>query len=56
MAYLGARRFPGGSPATHMKNDTDLDALSEREDFKKLIAELEKGGGRKVGGKTRSHK
>jgi hypothetical protein len=28
--------------AAHMKKDTDLDPLREREDFKKLIAELEK--------------
>jgi hypothetical protein len=28
--------------AAHMKQDKDLDPLREREDFKKLLAELEK--------------
>ena len=28
--------------AAHMKNDKDLDPLRAREDFKKLITELEK--------------
>jgi tetratricopeptide (TPR) repeat protein len=31
----------GWKDATHMKKDTDLDSLREREDFKKLVAELE---------------
>ncbi len=31
----------GYKDAAHMKKDTDLDPLREREDFKKLIAELE---------------
>jgi hypothetical protein len=33
----------GYKDVAHMKMDTDLDALREREDFKKLLAELEKG-------------
>ena len=32
----------GYKDAAHMKKDTDLDPLRDREDFKKLIAELEK--------------
>jgi len=32
----------GYKDAAHMKKDTDLDALRERDDFKKLFAELEK--------------
>ena len=32
----------GYKDAAHMKKDTDLDPLRERDDFKKLIAELEK--------------
>jgi hypothetical protein len=32
---------PGYKDVAHLKKDTDLDALREREDFKKLIAELE---------------
>jgi cytochrome c5 len=32
----------GYKDAAHMAKDTDLDALREREDFKKLMAELEK--------------
>jgi hypothetical protein len=31
----------GFKDAAHMKKDTDLDPLREREDFKKLVAELE---------------
>jgi hypothetical protein len=31
----------GFNDAAHMKQDKDLDALREREDFKKLLAELE---------------
>ncbi len=31
----------GYKDVEHMKKDTDLDPLREREDFKKLIAELE---------------
>jgi tetratricopeptide (TPR) repeat protein len=32
----------GYQNAAHMRKDTDLDALRQREDFKKLVAELEK--------------
>jgi hypothetical protein len=32
----------GFKNAAHMKKDTDLDALRQREDFQKLLAELEK--------------
>ena len=31
----------GYKNAAHMKKDTDLDPLRQREDFQKLIAELE---------------
>jgi hypothetical protein len=34
----------GLKDAAHMKKDTDLDPLREREDFKKLVAELEGKG------------
>jgi hypothetical protein len=33
----------GYKDAAHMKKDTDLDPLRSREDFKKLVAELEAG-------------
>jgi hypothetical protein len=33
----------GWKNAAHMKKDTDLDPLREREDFRKLLAELESG-------------
>ena len=32
----------GYKDAAHMKKDTDLDPLRDRDDFKKLLAELEK--------------
>jgi hypothetical protein len=32
----------GYKDATHMKQDTDLDPLRGRDDFKKLLAELDK--------------
>jgi hypothetical protein len=32
----------GYHDAAHMKQDTDLDALRGRDDFKKLLAELDK--------------
>jgi len=32
----------GFKDAAHMKQDTDLDPLRDRDDFKKLVAELEK--------------
>ena len=31
----------GGKDVAHMKKDTDLAPLREREDFQKLVAELE---------------
>jgi hypothetical protein len=34
----------GYKDVAHMKRDTDLDPLHQREDFKKLIAELEGNG------------
>ena len=34
----------GFTDAAHMKKGTDLDPLREREDFKTLLAELEKKG------------
>jgi len=34
----------GYRDVAHMKKDTDLDPLRQREDFKKLVAELEKKG------------
>ncbi len=37
----------GYKDADHMKKDTDLDPLRGRDDFKKLLAELEKPVGRK---------
>jgi len=33
----------GYTNAAHIAKDTDLDALRDREDFKKLVAELEAG-------------
>jgi tetratricopeptide (TPR) repeat protein len=40
MAWLHKAVAAGFSNASHMKQDKDLDALREREDFKKLLAEL----------------
>jgi tetratricopeptide (TPR) repeat protein len=37
----------GFKDAAHMKKDTDLDPLRDREDFKKLLAELEAKAGKK---------
>jgi hypothetical protein len=42
MAWLTKAVAAGFKDAAHMKKDTDLDALRSREDFKKLMAELEK--------------
>ena len=42
MAMLRAAVAKGYKDAAHMKKDKDLDALREREDFKQLLAELEK--------------
>jgi hypothetical protein len=33
----------GYKDGEHLKNDKNLDALRDREDFKALVAELEKG-------------
>ena len=41
MAWLHKAVAAGFKDAEHMKKDKDLDALREREDFKKLLAELE---------------
>jgi len=41
MAWLKQGVAAGYNDAVHMKKDTDLDALRDREDFKKLMAELE---------------
>jgi serine/threonine protein kinase len=42
MAWLCKAVAAGYNDAAFMKNDTDLDFLRNREDFKKLLAELEK--------------
>ncbi len=42
MQWLHKAVQAGYKDSAHMKKDTDLDPLREREDFKKLIAELEK--------------
>jgi hypothetical protein len=42
MEWLHKAVKAGYKDAAHMKKDTDLDALRERADFKKLLAELEK--------------
>ena len=41
MAWLHKAVAAGYSDVAHMKRDKDLDALREREDFKKLISELQ---------------
>jgi tetratricopeptide (TPR) repeat protein len=41
MAWLTKAVAAGYGNVSHMKQDKDLDALREREDFKKLIADLE---------------
>ena len=41
MELLAKAVQAGYQDAAHMKKDTDLDPLREREDFKKLLAELE---------------
>ena len=41
MNWLQQAVAAGYKDAAHMKKDTDLDGLHKREDFKKLIAELE---------------
>ena len=42
MALLQQAVKGGFKDDAHMKQDTDLDPLRDREDFKKLMAELEK--------------
>jgi hypothetical protein len=41
MAWLTQAVAAGYKDADHMKKDKDLDALRDREEFKKLLAELE---------------
>src|SRR4029077_15437461 len=41
MAWLNKAVAAGYSDVAHMKQDKDLDALRGREDFKKLLAELQ---------------
>jgi hypothetical protein len=36
----------GYQDAAHMQKDTDLDPLRGRDDFRKLLAELDKGAGK----------
>jgi hypothetical protein len=43
MAWLKKAVAAGYKDAAHMQKDKDLDALREREDFKKLLAELADG-------------
>jgi tetratricopeptide (TPR) repeat protein len=47
MAWLTKAVAAGWTNVAHMKKDTDLDFLRDREDFKKLMAELEKHSGKK---------
>ena len=42
MAMLRDAVAKGFRNAAHMKNDPDLDTLRQRDDFKKLVAELER--------------
>ena len=41
MQWLQKAVQAGYKDAAHMKKDTDLDPLRDRDDFKKLLAELE---------------
>jgi hypothetical protein len=41
MKFLREAVSEGYKDVPNMKNDTDLDPLRQREDFQKLIAELE---------------
>src|SRR5207249_84719 len=43
MAWLKQAVAAGYKDAAHMKRDTDLDALRDRQDFKNLLAQLEAG-------------
>ena len=47
MQWLHQAVQAGYKNAAHMKKDADLDPLRERADFKKLLAELEKGAEKK---------
>ena len=47
MQWLHKAVQAGYKDAAHMKKDTDLDPLRDREDFKKLMAALEKGAEKK---------
>jgi serine/threonine protein kinase/tetratricopeptide (TPR) repeat protein len=47
MGWLKQAVAAGNKNVEHMKKDKDLDALRDREDFRKLIAELEKSAGKK---------
>ena len=41
MEWLHQAVQAGYTNAVHMRNDTDLDLLRKREDFQKLMAEME---------------
>jgi hypothetical protein len=41
MAWLKQAVAAGYNDAAHMSKDNDLDCLREREDFKKLLGDLE---------------
>jgi serine/threonine protein kinase/tetratricopeptide (TPR) repeat protein len=47
MAWLRKAVAAGWKEAAHMKKDTDLDILRDRDDFKKLMADLEKTSAKK---------
>ena len=44
VALLKRAVAKGYKDLAHMNQDTDLDALRQRDDFKKLLADLEKPG------------
>jgi hypothetical protein len=46
LALLRTAVARGYQDAAHMKKDTDLDPLRGRDDFRKLLAELDKGAGK----------
>jgi serine/threonine-protein kinase len=56
LALLRTAVARGFKDAAHMKKDTDLDPLRKRDDFKKLLAELEKGAGKGKPGSDRPQK
>ena len=47
VAWLKQAVAAGFNNAAHLKKDTDLDALRQRPDFRKLLAELDAGNGKK---------